>query len=116
MNLIKSNGRDSFRSWNSDEMFNELANNNRLIGLSSTESDGGGSSEGLKVSRRIMIVKPPITQSGSPPVSPAGSTPPVSPFAGGGEAYRLFRRRSLSDAYEKPSGIRPGSPRPPYNV
>ncbi|XP_057502004.1 dormancy-associated protein homolog 3-like [Actinidia eriantha] len=84
---------------------------------SGKESDGGGSSEeGLKVSRRIMIVKPPITQSGSPPVSPAGSTPPVSPFAGGGEGYRLFRRRSLSDAYEKPSGIRPGSPRPPYNV
>ena len=83
MNLIKSNGRDSFRSWNSDEMFNELANNNHLIGLSFTASDGVGSAEeGLKVTRRIMIVKSPITQSGSPPVSPAGSTPPVSPFAG----------------------------------
>ncbi|KAL7259565.1 hypothetical protein ACSBR1_005452 [Camellia fascicularis] len=50
------------------------------------ESDGGSTEEVMKVTRRIMIVKPPpvqgTNQNGSPPVSPAGSTPPVSPFAG----------------------------------
>lgn len=35
-----------------------------------------------RVTRSIMIVKPPGYQSGSPPISPAGSTPPVSPFSG----------------------------------
>ena len=38
--------------------------------------------EAVKVTRSIMIVKPPGYQSGSPPVSPAGSTTPVSPFSG----------------------------------
>ncbi|KAJ0079539.1 hypothetical protein Patl1_22362 [Pistacia atlantica] len=38
--------------------------------------------EAAKVTRSIMIVKPPGYQNGSPPVSPAGSTPPVSPFSG----------------------------------
>ncbi|XP_028780926.1 dormancy-associated protein homolog 3 isoform X3 [Neltuma alba] len=37
--------------------------------------------EATRVTRSIMIVKPPGYQSGSPPVSPAGSTPPVSPFS-----------------------------------
>lgn len=37
----------------------------------------------MRVTRSIMIVKPPqLNQKDSPPVSPAGSTPPVSPFAG----------------------------------
>ncbi|KAF5740032.1 Dormancy/auxin associated family protein isoform 4 [Tripterygium wilfordii] len=40
------------------------------------------SEEATKVTRSIMIVKPPGYQTGSPPVSPAGSTPPVSPFSG----------------------------------
>ncbi|XP_028780924.1 dormancy-associated protein homolog 3 isoform X1 [Neltuma alba] len=40
--------------------------------------------EATRVTRSIMIVKPPGYQSGSPPVSPAGSTPPVSPFSGKG--------------------------------
>jgi hypothetical protein len=35
-----------------------------------------------RVTRSIMIVKPPGFQSGSPPASPAGSTTPVSPFSG----------------------------------
>lgn len=39
--------------------------------------------DAMKVTRSIMIVKPPGYQSGSPPVSPAGSTPPVSPFSAG---------------------------------
>lgn len=55
------------------------------------ESDGGNvrssygddaSEEVTRVTRTIMIVKPPGHQNGSPPVSPAGSTPPVSPFSG----------------------------------
>lgn len=45
-----------------------------------------GSTEGAtKVTRSIMIVKPPGYGSGgndSTPASPAGSTPPVSPFSG----------------------------------
>ncbi|KAL7003108.1 hypothetical protein U1Q18_004265, partial [Sarracenia purpurea var. burkii] len=52
---------------------------------SGKEVEGGSTAdEVLKVTRRIMIVKPPVqgtNQTGSPPVSPAGSTPPVSPFA-----------------------------------
>ncbi|XP_020221829.1 dormancy-associated protein homolog 3 isoform X1 [Cajanus cajan] len=42
--------------------------------------------DAVRVTRSIMIVKPPgyqsQSQSGSAPVSPAGSTPPVSPFSG----------------------------------
>ncbi|XP_061363298.1 dormancy-associated protein homolog 3-like isoform X2 [Gastrolobium bilobum] len=40
--------------------------------------------DAVKVTRSIMIVKPPgyQSQSGSAPASPAGSTPPVSPFSG----------------------------------
>lgn len=40
------------------------------------------SEEVTRITRSIMIVKPPGYQSGSPPISPAGSTPPVSPFSG----------------------------------
>ncbi|KAI7980770.1 hypothetical protein LOK49_Contig107G00012 [Camellia lanceoleosa] len=82
----------------------------------SKESEGGGAEEGMRVTRSIMILKPPPTQNGSPPVSPAGSTPPVSPFAGGSrEAYR-FRRRSISDVYEKANGIGPRSRTPPDDM
>ncbi|CAA7047243.1 unnamed protein product [Microthlaspi erraticum] len=52
--------------------------------------------DAVKVTRSIMIIKPPGYQGGSAPVSPAGSTPPVSPFSGGKEPFR-FRRRSTSD-------------------
>lgn len=41
------------------------------------------SEDAVKVTRSIMIVKPSGSQSrDSPPVSPAGTTPPISPFAG----------------------------------
>lgn len=44
------------------------------------------SAEPLKVTRSIMIVKPPSSnqgdQTGTPPASPAGSTPPISPLSG----------------------------------
>lgn len=65
-----------------------------------------------------MIVRPPQgDQKDSPPISPAGSTTPVSPFAGAGgrEAYR-FRRKSASFAYEKATGVGPRSPPPPYDL
>ncbi|XP_052194096.1 dormancy-associated protein homolog 3-like [Diospyros lotus] len=82
---------------------------------SGKESESGGSEERVRVTRSIMIVKPP-TPNGSPPVSPAGSTTPVSPFAGGGrEAYR-FRRRSTSDVYEKANGTGTRSRPPSYDV
>ncbi len=71
--------------------------------------------EVTRVTRSIMIVKPSGFQNGSPPVSPAGSTPPVSPFSGGKESFR-FRRRSASDAYEKGNGVGPRSPRPPNDL
>lgn len=58
--------------------------------LLSAASDGGNGrsysedspEEATRVTRSIMIVKPSGYQIGSPPVSPAGSTPPVSPFSG----------------------------------
>ncbi|KAH1030185.1 hypothetical protein J1N35_046186 [Gossypium stocksii] len=52
---------------------------------------------------------------GSPPVSPAGTTPPVSPFAGSKESYQ-FRRRLISDAYEKAGEVGARSPHPPSDV
>ncbi|KAB2621505.1 hypothetical protein D8674_023687 [Pyrus ussuriensis x Pyrus communis] len=74
-------------------------------------SFGGNSPEEAKVTRSIMIVKPPGYGSGnggsapvSPagvtsPISPAGSTPPVSPFSGShsggfeGSQRRMHTRR-----------------------
>ncbi|KAL5218983.1 hypothetical protein ABZP36_019667 [Zizania latifolia] len=45
----------------------------------------------MKVTRSIMIKRPagypasPRSSASTPPASPAGSTPPISPFAGAGE-------------------------------
>ncbi|MBA0699817.1 hypothetical protein Goari_001422 [Gossypium aridum] len=112
---------------------------------SSKESDGGSvrsyndetPEETTKVTRTIMIVKSPRYQSGSPPVSPAESTPPfLNPKTilpgkvgvglcnvtrggtiegGSRESYR-FRRRSTSDAYEKGKEGGGRSLAPPYDV
>ncbi|KAK1317748.1 hypothetical protein QJS10_CPA05g00376 [Acorus calamus] len=66
------------------------------------------------VTRRIMIIKPP-SPAGTPPASPAGSTPPVSPFFGGRDPNR-FRRKS-SSVYERgTAGAGSGSSAPPYDV
>ncbi|XP_068660105.1 dormancy-associated protein homolog 3-like isoform X2 [Aristolochia californica] len=89
---------------------------------SGKELDGGNgrpfgedfSEEAVKVTRSIMIVKPPGFS--SPPVSPAGSTPPVSPFSGGGRNNNRFRRNSASDAFERPAETGPRSPPPPHDV
>ncbi|KAL4556253.1 hypothetical protein LXL04_038898 [Taraxacum kok-saghyz] len=43
----------------------------------------------MRVTRSIMIVKPERTLSDTPPSSPAGSTPPVSPFPG--KAVRFYQ-------------------------
>ncbi|XP_057425354.1 dormancy-associated protein homolog 3 isoform X3 [Lotus japonicus] len=80
--------------------------------------------DATRVTRSIMIVKPPGYQSpsGSAPASPAGSTPPVSPFSaplspfsGTRESFR-FRRRSTSDAYEKAASEKRPSPSSPFHV
>ncbi|XP_062005277.1 dormancy-associated protein homolog 3 isoform X1 [Rosa rugosa] len=80
------------------------SNSGKGVDGGSARSYGEGSTEeAAKVTRSIMIVKPPGYGSAggdSTPASPAGSTPPVSPFSGGRESFR-FRRRSTSDAYEK---------------
>ncbi|KAJ4828749.1 hypothetical protein Tsubulata_032033 [Turnera subulata] len=104
---------------------------------SAKESEGGGAVRSYgeeapetKVTRSIMIVRPPGYA--SPPVSPAGSTPPVSPFSGkaffssfgffslfmmfGSRETFRFRRRSASDAYEKGTEAGTGSPSSPYGV
>ncbi|XP_020087313.1 dormancy-associated protein homolog 3-like isoform X2 [Ananas comosus] len=60
--------------------------------------------EAPKVTRSIMIKRP----SGCP--SPAGTPPPLSPFSGG-----RFRRKSLSDAYERGRNG-PKSPAPPFEA
>uniref|UniRef100_A0A7N0TGK9 Uncharacterized protein n=1 Tax=Kalanchoe fedtschenkoi TaxID=63787 RepID=A0A7N0TGK9_KALFE len=45
-------------------------------------TDSGEEATTPRVTRSIMIVRPPGVQiSGSAPSSPAGSTPPVSPFS-----------------------------------
>lgn len=62
-----------------------------LIGLGHLDQSDvrpyGGDSpeEAVKVTRSIMIIKPPGYQGGSAPVSPAGSTTPVSPNPFSGE-------------------------------
>lgn len=45
---------------------------------------GADNQEEVKVTRKIMIIKPPGYNqgAGSAPASPAGSTPPQSPFSG----------------------------------
>ncbi|KAK6121119.1 hypothetical protein DH2020_045145 [Rehmannia glutinosa] len=106
---LRKNSTFSFRSNPGKE--SEAVNSRRSIGEEAAE-------DAVRVTRSIMIVKPPqVNQKDSPPVSPAGSTPPVSPFAGRGgrEAYR-FRRRSASFAYEKANGVGPRNPPPPYDV
>lgn len=57
----------------------------------SVRSYGEESSEQTtRVTRSIMIVKPPGYESGSPLASPAGSTTPVSPFSGKVVIIHLF--------------------------
>ncbi|KAM7279334.1 hypothetical protein ACFE04_006468 [Oxalis oulophora] len=72
-------------------------------------SDGGSvrsygdeqsTGEGVKVTRRIMIVKPPGYNYSSPPASPAGSTPPeVESYtvSGGGQHQMRMIKQVMLD-------------------
>ncbi|KAG8097306.1 hypothetical protein GUJ93_ZPchr0013g34572 [Zizania palustris] len=79
---------------------------------------GAEEAPAVKVTRSIMIKRPvgypasPRSAASTPPASPAGSTPPISPFAGAGGR---FRRKSLSDAYERATPV-PTSQPPSYEV
>ncbi|KAL9267592.1 Dormancy-associated protein homolog 3-like protein [Drosera capensis] len=85
----------SFRSTSGKEMMDA-----RSYG-----DDGG--EEARKVTRSIMIVKPSSAyQNGSPPVSPAGSTPPVSPFSGSRGSFRFRRGSTDPDEKAGEAGIR----------
>ncbi|KAK4424607.1 Dormancy-associated protein3 [Sesamum alatum] len=109
--LGKLRKHSTFSSRSNSGKESEVAGNRRSFAEEAAE-------DAVRVTRSIMIVKPPqAAAKDSPPASPAGSTPPVSPFAGAGgrEAFR-FRRKSASFAYEKASGVGPRSPPPPYDL
>ncbi|XP_030544846.1 dormancy-associated protein homolog 3-like isoform X2 [Rhodamnia argentea] len=92
--------------------FSFRSNSGKELEAASERSYGDDASQEAmkKVTRSITIVKPPGYQSGSPPVSPAGSATPGSPFSGSREPFR-FRRRSAPDAYEKAGEVGPkGAP------
>ncbi|KAA0048032.1 dormancy-associated protein-like protein 3 isoform X1 [Cucumis melo var. makuwa] len=63
----------------------------------SARSYGEDSSESpVRITRSIMIVRPPGYQNGSPPISPAGSSSPASPFSGKKQS-RSFYLFALSE-------------------
>ncbi|KAL5713101.1 hypothetical protein ACHQM5_015209 [Ranunculus cassubicifolius] len=100
--------------------FRQNSNKEMDVGAGKSYSEDS-TSEATNVTRRIMIIKPPAVSTDSPPVSPAGSTPPVSPFSSGswgarGEPNNRFRRRSTSDVQAKRVGAGPRSPTSPYDV
>ncbi|MCV2423839.1 hypothetical protein LNV47_24980, partial [Paucibacter sp. DJ4R-1] len=111
-------GLGKLRKYNT---FNFRSNSKDSDVVSARSVQDESSEDAMKVTRRIMIVKPPGYQGGSPlvspsgstpPISPAGSTPPVSPFSGSRQGFR-FQRRSSSDIYEKAieaGGRGPSSP------
>nr|XP_011466170.1 PREDICTED: auxin-repressed 12.5 kDa protein isoform X1 [Fragaria vesca subsp. vesca] len=64
----------------------------------------GSTEETTRVTRSIMIVKPPGYGSGgsdSTPASPAGSTPPVSPFSGSRSVFEEGRRPMLTTSHAR---------------
>ncbi|GAB4835791.1 hypothetical protein Ancab_000707 [Ancistrocladus abbreviatus] len=83
--------------------------NPRSLGDEATEEE-------TRVTRRIMIMKPSghNFQNGSPPVSPAGSSAPTSPFSGSRGSFRF--RRGSRDAHEKASEAGIGSPSSPEDI
>ncbi|KMT14234.1 hypothetical protein BVRB_4g075930 [Beta vulgaris subsp. vulgaris] len=92
----------------------EGGNNGRSYGGDGIS--GADNQEEMRVTRKIMIVKPPGYNqgAGSAPASPAGTTPPASPFSGSRSGAFSFRRRSMSDANEKAANEgRAGSSSPP---
>ncbi|OEL35071.1 hypothetical protein BAE44_0003910 [Dichanthelium oligosanthes] len=88
-------------------------------------SPASGSEETpVKVTRSIMIKRPagypssPRSAASTPPASPLGTTPPISPFAGAvlNSSGGRFRRKSSSDAYERASPPGTTSHPPPFEV
>ncbi|XP_038878371.1 dormancy-associated protein homolog 3-like isoform X1 [Benincasa hispida] len=72
----------------------------------SYEEGTTSSEEAVRVSRRIMIVKPPGYQYGSPPVSPAASsTPPTSPFSENHSDFEEDRHRMLMGRQQTKSDL-----------
>ncbi|XP_051146450.1 dormancy-associated protein homolog 3-like [Andrographis paniculata] len=98
--------------------FSVRSDSGKEILSSISRSYGGEAAEdAAKVTRSIMMVKPPVSdQKESPPVSPASGTPPISPFSGSGKEAFWFRKRSTSFAFEKSSGVGPRSPPPLYDL
>ncbi|KAL8028926.1 hypothetical protein ABFX02_14G194600 [Erythranthe guttata] len=74
---LRKYGTFSFRSNSGKET--EAVDNRRSFG-----EEAAAAEDAVRVTRSIMIVKPPpqLNLKDSPPDSPAGSTPPASPFAG----------------------------------
>ncbi|KAL0387408.1 UNVERIFIED_CONTAM: Dormancy-associated protein3 [Sesamum radiatum] len=71
---LRKHSTFSFRSNSGKE--SEIADNRKSFAEEAAE-------EAVRVTRSIMIVKPPqAAAKDSPPASPAGSTTPVSPFPG----------------------------------
>ncbi|AES82447.1 dormancy/auxin associated protein [Medicago truncatula] len=82
------NGLSKLRKHNT---FAARSNSGKETEAGSVRSYGEESSEQTtRVTRSIMIVKPPGYESGSPLASPAGSTTPVSPFSGKVVIIHLF--------------------------
>ncbi|WZY77514.1 hypothetical protein YC2023_023898 [Brassica napus] len=75
---------------------------------SEVRSYGGDSpEEAVKVTRSIMIIKPPGYQSGSAPVSPASSTTPVSPSPfSGDESFGMLTEQTQEE--RNPFGLGEG--------
>ncbi|KAK9084254.1 hypothetical protein Scep_030725 [Stephania cephalantha] len=145
MSLLDKLWDDTVAGPQPDSGLGRLRRYNTFAAAGSRQSPGGkvvvvavdqssGEDQTVKVTRSIMIIKPPGNQTasngsgGTPPISPAGSTPPVSPFSGlyisGGRSDQShrFRRRSTSDVFERAGagagagGDRVRSSSPPFDV
>ncbi|KAK9086390.1 hypothetical protein Syun_028784 [Stephania yunnanensis] len=121
MSLLDKLWDDTVAGPQPDSGLGRLRRYNTFAAAGSRQSPGGkvdqssGEDQTVKVTRSIMIIKPPGNQTasngsgGTPPISPAGSTPPVSPFSGGrSDQSHRFRRRSTSDVFERAAGAGPG--------
>ncbi|GMG99747.1 hypothetical protein Nepgr_001587 [Nepenthes gracilis] len=108
---LPENGLGKLRKSNN---FSVRSSSGKDLDRGNARSYGDEATEGaMRVTRRIMILKPPgyDYQNGSPPVSPAGSTPTASTLSGSRGSFR--RRRGSTDGNEKAdeAGIRsPPSP------
>ncbi|KAK1434491.1 hypothetical protein QVD17_00234 [Tagetes erecta] len=110
MSLLNQLWDDTLAGPPPDKGLGKLRKHSTFSFRSSDSGKDKAQGEDTRVTRSIMIGK---SENETPPASPAGSTPPVSPFPGG--RSKGFRR-STSEAFEKASGIGNWSPRPPYDL